>query len=532
MSGPDPTDTEASEAGGSGGARLLVFGALLLPYGLLVSRFDFVCDDAYISFRYARNLAEGLGLRFNVGVEPPVEGYTNLLWVLWCSVFEWLGVDVTVGARLTSVACGVLTLWWVLRFVEVRFRLSPWLAALPALVLATLPPFAVWSTGGLATLPFSFALFATFDALLRNPERPRWKQAAAWGVLTAGLRADGALFVGMVLAVAAARALRGRHPAGLRAAILAGLAVAAAVLLQLAFRVVYYGDLLPNTAYAKVGFSSLAIEQGRNYLVAMVLAFPAIGLIPLGALLEMVARRRWSSQALELLAPPVCIAAYVALVAGGDFMAMARLLVPCLAFLAALVALPLSGLEGSSALRRTLALGWPLLLIGVSLPAAFDRHPVPDSLRYALRFRAPIDVSEYEFWRRQRQRTQSWAVVGRALARYAEPGESLVGGPIGAIGYYSRLFIHDCYGLVNREVARLEFSDEELRRPWRPPGHHKRVPIEFFAEAKPTYMRVGLSATREGVQAPPGYRSISHELWREGAGPRDRFLVVVKRTEP
>ena len=54
----------------------------LSAYGLLVARFNFVCDDAFISFRYARNLADGLGLRYNLGVEPPVEGYSNFLWVL------------------------------------------------------------------------------------------------------------------------------------------------------------------------------------------------------------------------------------------------------------------------------------------------------------------------------------------------------------------------------------------------------------------------------------------------------------------
>ena len=34
-----------------------------LPYIYLVHRFWFVTDDAFISFRYARNLAAGHGLR-------------------------------------------------------------------------------------------------------------------------------------------------------------------------------------------------------------------------------------------------------------------------------------------------------------------------------------------------------------------------------------------------------------------------------------------------------------------------------------
>ena len=40
----------------------------------------FVCDDAFISFRYARNLLEGHGLVYNPG--EYVESYSNFLWVL------------------------------------------------------------------------------------------------------------------------------------------------------------------------------------------------------------------------------------------------------------------------------------------------------------------------------------------------------------------------------------------------------------------------------------------------------------------
>ncbi|RKX21336.1 MAG: hypothetical protein DRP51_04400, partial [Candidatus Zixiibacteriota bacterium] len=36
-------------------------------------------DDAFITFRYAENLADGYGLVFNPGGEP-VEGYSNFLW--------------------------------------------------------------------------------------------------------------------------------------------------------------------------------------------------------------------------------------------------------------------------------------------------------------------------------------------------------------------------------------------------------------------------------------------------------------------
>src|ERR1043165_1516945 len=44
-------------------------------------------DDAMISMRYGRNLAEGHGLVWNPG-QPPVEGYSNLLWTLWMALLH------------------------------------------------------------------------------------------------------------------------------------------------------------------------------------------------------------------------------------------------------------------------------------------------------------------------------------------------------------------------------------------------------------------------------------------------------------
>ena len=50
---------------------LLASGAAVLA--VHVRTYAFVTDDAYISFRYARNWAQGAGLVFNPG-DAPVEG--------------------------------------------------------------------------------------------------------------------------------------------------------------------------------------------------------------------------------------------------------------------------------------------------------------------------------------------------------------------------------------------------------------------------------------------------------------------------
>ena len=54
-------------------------------------------DDAFITFRYSKHLAEGLGPVWNPGDSPPVEGYTNFLWMVLMVIPHWLGMEVVFG---------------------------------------------------------------------------------------------------------------------------------------------------------------------------------------------------------------------------------------------------------------------------------------------------------------------------------------------------------------------------------------------------------------------------------------------------
>ena len=90
--------------------RLSVFALLSIPYLCLVRRFWFITDDAFISFRFSRNLALGHGLRYNLGEHVPVEGYSNFLWVVIGAGFEFLHLDLTLFMPLLSTLCGLSSL--------------------------------------------------------------------------------------------------------------------------------------------------------------------------------------------------------------------------------------------------------------------------------------------------------------------------------------------------------------------------------------------------------------------------------------
>src|SRR5215470_15559653 len=89
-----------ARTGSAGRALILLATAACLFYAIFIARSAFradgrlafaLFDDAMVSMRYARNLAEGLGLVWNPGER--VEGYTDLLWTLWMAAIHATGVS-------------------------------------------------------------------------------------------------------------------------------------------------------------------------------------------------------------------------------------------------------------------------------------------------------------------------------------------------------------------------------------------------------------------------------------------------------
>src|SRR3989344_6704508 len=73
-----------------------IFMSLLFPILILLLIQSFFIkpfiDDAFISFRYAKNLFEKGQLAFNMN-EPPVEGYTHPLWVFLLLIPQFLEIN-------------------------------------------------------------------------------------------------------------------------------------------------------------------------------------------------------------------------------------------------------------------------------------------------------------------------------------------------------------------------------------------------------------------------------------------------------
>lgn len=136
----------------------ILIGSILIFLRFMQWMLPFIPDDAYISFRYAENLAKGDGLTFNPG-EAPVEGYSNFLWVLLCSILARFGLDVPYWASKIGILFGILNiiLFWLILQRRVGYG---WHLVVPLILFASSGPFLLYAVSGMETPLFSLLLLA------------------------------------------------------------------------------------------------------------------------------------------------------------------------------------------------------------------------------------------------------------------------------------------------------------------------------------------------------------------------------------
>jgi len=305
---------------GVGRARAVILAGILAALFAMAWRIadtSWLCDDAFISFRYVWHAVNGHGLVFNVG--DRVEGYTNFLWVLELAAIQRVfGVVPETACHFLSITYTALSLVCVFALASTGSNPSRRaVVALGALVLlATSHTWIVWSTSGLETRQFTFFGLLGIVLVTRASGRVRVLIAASLAFGCAELtRPEGTLFFGcafgwLVLEQLIARRLALRDVC---AFVLPFVFVVAAHYL---WRHAYYGDWLPNTYYAK--HVRAWPEAGFRYIGAAGIEMGAWFTLPF-AIVGCVwrARRGDRTHVLSL----VTIAAYAAYLIqiGGDF---------------------------------------------------------------------------------------------------------------------------------------------------------------------------------------------------------------------
>ena len=501
---------------------LLAAAVLLAAHALSLG---FVSDDAFLSFRYARNLLEGHGLVYNPGER--VEGYTDFLWtVLLAGVGALLpGADMPAIARTLGLLFGAATIVLVgLLGREVSPRRGAWLLVAPALIAAD-TAFAVWTTSGLESPMFSFLVVAAAWSWIR------WTRCRArpeWAPLLLGLatlaRPDGAL----LFAVTAASELAWRRERPLTIVAWAW-PFLALVLPWFLWRWSYYGWPLPNSFYAKVGSPEDQWKRGARYLLGYLRA-KAWFLAPLP--LALLARRRPEPWAAYVAALGVAYAAFVVAV-GGDGLFHYRFcahLIP-LAYLLVQEGLGAALSRAPRAVAATAAVLASLLGIGASARASIDTLWFPERVRWEQRHSEvwfPGRPGEHGYRIFEPYFVDRLRIAAEWLEANARPGAVVASTPAGAIGYYMRHPLIDMLGLNDEHIAHREVPDMGRQR-----AGHEKGDGRYVLSRKPEYILLGNVAvlarplSEEDMPSKLVRRS-EEEIWADPGFHRDYELVTVR----
>lgn len=395
-------------------------------------------EDAFITFRYAENLASGNGFVYNTGEH--VLGTTTPLWTLFLAGVRSIGIpEITSCAKVIALVLEALSMLAVFALL----RQSGLFASFAGTALYCSSP---------AIVPISISgmesplLIACMCLALLGYQR----RSALFGIglaLTLLTRIDGAIFV---LTMLCAALLQER-----RWALKQGALALALCLPWFLFSLAYFGSLLPESVLAKHAVYQSDVRNSlRPFLVqftpflevraAALVAKGVFFLLLLAGLIRSVRSER------HLLPLSAFFIAYVAVFGASGILVFSWYLVPAAFASMFLIALGAdwclsfaASVSRRALLLRALALwGLPIGLCAVHLATLHSRAEHSKQLQ-----------AVEEHLRKE---------VGLYLCAQAPAGSQVFLEPLGYMGYYagSALTIHDEVGLVTPAVIPYRSSGD------------------------------------------------------------------------
>ena len=420
--------------------RVSLCAALALTVALLVPLRHYITDDTFIHLQYARRLAEGHGLVFNVGER--VYGCTSPFWVALLAAGMTLGLPGLAVARALGLIAALGSVFLFFQLAR-RTLATPEFRGLATVAWAGHAWMLRWAVSGMET-PLAVALvlagFVSFSSR-RGDARPALT-GTLWA-LAALTRPEAAFLVALwgVLLIADSR---GRPMARWISGVAPPLLIYGGWLL---FAKSYYGTPWPQTLAAKTAGATGLEFQVSNLWRQIRIVGATDGILAAVLAAAMIATRGRSSPAprpgLLWLLPWTWLVGVPVLYAARGVPVLSRYLLPLLPVLGWLAWRAAeswwTGAHSDPARRRR-----ALLLASTLAAAVLAQNLVvygAEVVPHVRTFSAGLERSLVQW--------------GRWFGANAPRDAAIATPDIGAIGYYSGLRVVDLAGLVTPQMVPL-----------------------------------------------------------------------------
>lgn len=437
-------------------------------------------DDAYISFRYARNLSRGKGLVFNE--DERVEGYSNFLWVLVLSLLSKLGFDLPLISKVLGALFSIGTLavtWQISRSLTKKKPISD---TVPLVLLALSGPLALHSVNGLETAMFSFLVSAGIWLYLQGLSHSRCLYYSSLFLFLAALTRHEGLLI-FCITIVHYLYIKNGHLSWYKKKEYFWIFIPPLLYsVYFLWRYSYYGYLLPNTFYAKKADLWSDIKLGSIYFGQFLTsAGGIIGFLGLPIIfLKPRSRQNWE---ILLIGIVLIYSLYIVLI-GGDCFPLLRSLVPVLPIFYLLLNEAFWSLQKGFSAQK---IGPVLKIVSIFVFLAYTFLPTTREYKRI--------YGTYDYFEKR------WIFLGKQLKKRLPSEATIALSPLGAVSYYSELKTIDILGLTDVHIAHTSAHPEV------PMKGHQKWDGEYALSRAPDYVILdnGIVLNEPVEDMPPPY---------------------------
>ena len=464
-------------------------------------------DDAYISFRYGKNMMNGVGLVYNKG--EYLEGYTNFLWTIITAPFTKIKyIDISRFAIILGLLISLFNFILITKLSKEIVTYLPELTKhfliLPVLFFVLDDSIAFWAIGGMEFPLYVFLILGiTYFYFNINKKQGNYIYLFIFLALCTLNRPEGNLIFTITVfhSFIYRKSIKDYYK---KLTTIVALYVIFA-LAYYGFKYFYYGQVIPNTFYAKgvtdafmnlwLGFKYLVLGLGtRGYIFFFILFLPF--------------KRIFKDYRLSYLIVFSAIYLMYLWFVGGDWMIANRFFVPVLPILYFLSSIGfVIALKKFISASQSRQLYGNFIMIGSIVTVSVLIFFITMSL---------LEYNELIIKDANYKYEMQWSMFGKWLKMNTSPNTIIAVGPAGKIPYYSELYTIDMWGLNNEHIAKTNSK--------RLAAGHKKFDFEYVLSLKPEYI-IGYAGFKD-ADLPPEYEKFN--------APEDEYksVDVVFRLKP